>query len=69
MCAMHMLCKTGRVCLGVVDPHFVFDHICVLTIRIHMCCLIPEDLSLELKQVSSLCTIPLIPTNISGGDM
>ena len=50
MCDMHRLCKTGTVCLGVADPHFIFDRIGVRTIRTHMCRLLPEDLTLALNQ-------------------
>ena len=32
MCDMHMLYKTGTVCLRVEDQHFIFDRICVCTI-------------------------------------
>ena len=66
MCAMHMLCKKGTVCLRVTDPHLIFDRICVCTIRTHMCCIIPTDLALALKQVLSLYPIPLIPPLLSG---
>ena len=69
MCAMHMLCKTETVCLRVAYPHFIFDRIDVRTIQIHMCHLLSEDLTLTLKQVLSLCTIPLLPPLISGGQM
>ena len=69
MCAMHMLCKTGTVCLKVADPHFIFGRICVRTIQTHMCRLLPADLALALKQVLSLCTIPLLPPLLSGGEM
>ena len=68
-CDMHMLCNTGMVCLRVADPHFIFDRICVRTIRIHMRRLLPVDLSLALKQVSSLCPIPILPPLLSGVDM
>ena len=69
MCAMHMLCKTVTVCPRVADPHFIFDRIGVHTIRTHMCCFLPADLALTLKQVLSLCTIPFIPHILSGGPM
>ena len=69
MCAMYMMCKTGMVCLRVADPHFIFDHISVLTIRTHMCRLLPADLALALKQVLSFYTIPILPPIISGGNM
>ena len=61
-----MLRKTGTVFLKVADPHFIFDRICVCTIRTHLCRLLPEDLELALKQVLSLCTIPLLPPLLSG---
>ena len=67
MCAMHMLCKTGTVCLRVADPHFIFDQICVRTILTYMCCLLPSDLALALKQVLSICPIPLLLPLLSGG--
>ena len=41
MCAMHMLCKTGTVCLRVTDPYFIFDRIGFRTILTHMFLLIP----------------------------
>ena len=66
---MPILCKTGTVCIRVADPHFIFDRICVRTIQTHMRCLLPEDLALNLKQVLSLCYIPLLPPILSGGDM
>ena len=69
MCAMHMLCKTGMVCLRVADPHFIFDCICLRTIRTHVHRLFPEDLALALKQVLSLCAIPILPPLLSGGDI
>ena len=69
MCAMHMLCKTGMVCLRVADPHPVFDRIGVRTIRTHMCRLLPADLALALKQVLSFCPIPFLPPLLSGGHM
>ena len=43
MCAMHILCKIGTVCLRVVDPHFIFGRICVRTIRTHMNRFLTED--------------------------
>ena len=64
MCDMHMLYKTGTVCLRVADPHFIFDRIGVRTIQIHMCSLLPEDLELALKQVLSF-----LPPLLSGGHM
>ena len=69
MCAMHMLRKTGAVCLRVVEQHFIYDRICVRTLLTHMRCLLLEDLALSLKQLLSLCPISLIPPIISGGDM
>ena len=69
MCAMHILCKTGTVCLMVADPHFIFDRIGVRTIQTHMCRLFPEYLTLAFKQILSLCPIPLLPTILSGGHM
>ena len=69
MCAMHMMCKTGKVGLGVAGPHFIFDRICVCIIQTHMRCLLPEDLSLALKKVFSLFPIPLLPHLLSGGYM
>ena len=69
MCAMHMLCKKGTVCLRVADPHFIFDRIGVRTIRTHMCHLLPADLSLTLKQVLSFCPIPFLTPLLIGGHM
>ena len=69
MCDMHMLYKTGTVCLRVADPHFIFDRIGVRTIQTHMCRLLPEDLELTLKQVLSLCPIHFLPPLLSGGNM
>ena len=69
MCAMHMMCKIGTVCLRVVDPHFIFDRIGVCTIQTHMCRLLPEDLALALKQVLSLCPITFLPRLLSWGHM
>ena len=69
MCAMHMLLKTVTVCLRVADPNFIFDHICVCTIRTHMRHILPEDLSLALKQVFSFCLVSNITPLISGGDI
>ena len=69
MCAMHMLCKTGTVCLRVADPHFIFDRIGVRTIQTHMCHLLTEDLALALKQVLSFPPIPFICPLLSRGHM
>ena len=69
MCAMHMLCKIGTVCIKVADPHFIFDHIGVRTIRTHMCSLLPAELALDLKQVLSFCPIPFLPPLLSGGQL
>ena len=62
---MPMLCKTGTICFRVADPHFIFDCICVCTIRTHMHRLLPEDLALSLNKVLSICTIHLFPTILS----
>ena len=67
MCDMHILYRKVTVCLGVADPHFIFDRIGVCTIRTHMCHLLPEDLSLALKQLLSFCPIPFLPPLLSGG--
>ena len=69
MCDIHMLCKIGTVCLRVSDPQFIFDRISVRTIQIHMCRLLPADLSLAVKQVLSFCPIPFIPPLLSVGHM
>ena len=69
MCAMYMLCKTGMVCLGVADPHFISDCICVNTFRSHMRHILPENLALYLKKLLILCPIPLIHPLLSGDDM
>ena len=69
MCDMHMLCKIGTVCLRVEDSHFIFERICVRTIQTHMRRLLPADLSLSLKQVLSLCPIPILPPLIIGVEM
>ena len=66
---MHMLYKTGTVCLRVTGPHLIFDHICVRTLRTHIRCIIPEDIALALNQVLSLCPIPITNPILSGGDM
>ena len=69
MCAIQMLCKTGTLFLGMVDPYFISARICVRTFRTHLHSLLPEDLALALKQVLSLCPILVNPPLISGGDM
>ena len=69
MCAMHILCKTGTVCLMVADPHFIFDCICVRTLRTHMRPLLWADLALALNQELSLFPIPLLPPLLSGDEM
>ena len=69
MCAMYMLCKTGTVCLRVEDQHYISYRIYVRTIRTHMRLLLPEDLSVALKQLLSLYPIPILPPLLSGGDM
>ena len=69
MCAIHIMCKTVTVCLRVADPHLFSDRICVRTIQTQTSRLLPEDLTLALKQVLSLCPISTLPTFISGGDM
>ena len=69
MCAMHIMFKTGTVCIRVSDPHFIFDYICISTIRKHMCSLLTEELALALKQVLVFYPIPLLPPLLSGGDM
>ena len=69
MCAMYILCKTGTVCLRLVDPDFIFDHICVRIICTHMRHLLMENLALALKQVLSFCPTPLLPPLLSGGHM
>ena len=69
MCAMHILCKTGTVCLRVVDPHFIFGRICVRTIRTHMNRFLTEDRTITLKKVLSFYPIPLLPPLLSGGEM
>ena len=66
---MHMLCKTGTVCLRVADSHFISDRICVRTLLTHMHCLLPEDLALDLNQVFIFCPVSLLPSLLSGGDM
>ena len=69
MGVMQMMCKTGTVCLGVIEPNFIFYRICVRTVLTHMCCLLPEDLVLTLKKVLSFCPIPLLTPLLSGGHM
>ena len=69
MCDMHMLCKTGTVCLRVVNPHFIFGRIGVSTIRTHMCRLLPEEFSLVLKKVLSFFPNTILPPLLSGGNM
>ena len=68
MCAIHMLYKTGTVCLRVADPHFIFDRICVHTIRTNMRNLLTVDLALFLKQLLILCPILLLPCILSEVD-
>ena len=65
---MYMLYKTGPIYLRVADPHFIFERICVRTIRTHMRH-IPADFALTLKQVLSFCPIFILPLLLSGGDM
>ena len=67
MCDMHMMRKTGKVCLRVAEPYFILCRIYVRTIRTHMRCLLPEDLTLALKQVLSICPIPLLHPLLNGG--
>ena len=69
MSDMHMLCKKETVCLRVSESHFIFDCICVCTIRTHTCRLLPADLALTLKKVLSFCPIPFLPHLIIGDDM
>ena len=69
MCAMYMMCKTVTLCLRLADPHFSFYLIGVCTIRTHVCRLLPEDLTLALKQVLSLFPIPFLPCLLSWGHM
>ena len=66
---MKMLCKKGTVCLRVADPHFNFDRIVVCTIRTHMCCLLPADITLALKQLLRLSPIYYLPSLLNGGHM
>ena len=68
MCDMHMLFKTGTVCLRVTETHFIFERICVLTLRTHMCLLLPAYLALTLNQVLRLFPIIIFTPLISGGD-
>ena len=65
---MHMLCKTGTVCLR-VQTHFIFDRICVCTLQTHMRRLLPEYVALALNQVLRLFPIPPLPLLLGGGDM
>ena len=65
MCAIHMLCKTGTVFLRVADQHLIFDRICVRIILTHMHRLLTEDPAIALKQVLSICPIPLLPPLLS----
>ena len=69
MCAMHIMCKTGTVCLRVADPNFIFDCIGFRTIQTHMYRLLLADLALALKQVLIFCTTPFLPPILSGGHM
>ena len=69
MCDMHILYKTGTVCIRVAESHFIFDRIGVCTIRTHMRILLPADFSINLKKVLTLCPIPLLPPLLSGGHM
>ena len=66
---MNILCKTGTVCIRVADPNLIFDRIYVCKIRIQICCPIPADLSLALKQGLSLFTIPILPHILCGGEI
>ena len=58
MCDMHMLYKTGTVCLRVSDPYFISDRIYFCTVRTHLCRVLMAELVLILNQVLSLCPIP-----------
>ena len=69
MCAIHIMYKTGTICLRVADPLFIFDRIGVRTIRTHMCRLLLAYLVLALKQVLSFCPIPFLTPFLSGGHM
>ena len=69
MCAMHMMFKTGMVFIRLAEPNFIFYRICVRSLRTQIRRLIPEDLALPLNQVLSLCSVPLLPPILSGGDM
>ena len=69
MCDIHMLFKTGNVCLRVADSHFISDHICVHKLQTHMHCLLPEDLAFALKKVFGIFSIPLLPLLLSESDM
>ena len=57
---MHMLCKTGTVCLRTVDLNLIFDRIYVRKIRTYMCRIFLEDLALALKKILSLFTTPFV---------
>ena len=69
MCDMHILCKIVMVCLRVAYPYFIFDRICVRTIRTHLRHILPESLSLTSKKVFSLCPVSLLPPLIGWGGM
>ena len=69
VCAMHVLYKTGIFCLRVADPDFIYDPICVCTIRTHMCLILPGDLSLFLESSIESLSHTYFSTIISGGDM
>ena len=69
MCVMQMLRKTGTVCLRVAEPNFIFDRICFHKIRTHMRHILLEDRAPALKQVLSICNIPILPNLLSGSDM
>ena len=66
---MHMLQKIGTVCIKVTDPHSNFDCICIRTLRTNTPRLLTADLAPALKQVQSLCIIPIILTLLSGGEI
>ena len=59
VCSAHAV-QNGNGCLRLADPHLIFDRIGVRTIRTQMCCLLPEELALALKQVLSFCPTPLL---------
>ena len=69
MCAMHMMCKIGTVCIRVSYTYFIFDRIFVSTIPTHMCRILPEDLALALKQLFSFFPVPFLPTLLSWDHM